>query len=105
LITPSDLKHIFLLERKKAFGEVFYLGTSGDLPWFRKLLVGLSTQNSGFDSRTSTRNFCFGKILELKKYFLRVLRFSPVSVIPPLFRLFHIFRVVSVIQFSEDNVA
>jgi hypothetical protein len=55
-------KHIFILERKKVLREVFNLVPSGDLPWFRELLVGLSAQNSGFDPRQFHVSFVLVKI-------------------------------------------
>jgi hypothetical protein len=98
-------KHVCIIERKIVLREIFNLGPAGDLPWFRELLVDLSAQNSGFDPRQLKVSFVLVKNWKWEHFSSEYFEFSPVTVIPPVLRLFNIFRAESVIQFSVDNVA
>jgi hypothetical protein len=51
------------------------------MPWLRRLLVGLPLRRTGFHPGSVHVGFVVDKVV-LGRVFLRVLRFSPVSVIP-----------------------
>jgi hypothetical protein len=53
------------------------------VPWLRRLIAGLSPRRPGFDSGSVHVGFVVDKVA-LGQVFLRVLRFSPVSFIPPV---------------------
>jgi hypothetical protein len=53
------------------------------VPWLRRLVADLSPQRPGFDPGSAHVGFVVDK-LALGQVFLRVLRFSPVHVIPPV---------------------
>jgi hypothetical protein len=53
------------------------------VPWLRRLAAGLSPRRPGFDPRSVHVGFVVDKVV-LGQVFLRVLRFSPVSFIPPV---------------------
>jgi hypothetical protein len=52
------------------------------MPYLKRLFAGLSARRSGFASRAIHLIFVVGKVA-LGQVSLRVLRFSPVSIIPP----------------------
>jgi hypothetical protein len=53
------------------------------VPWLRWLVTGLSPQRPGFNPGSVHVEFVVDKVA-LGQVFLRVLRFSPVSFIPPV---------------------
>jgi hypothetical protein len=53
------------------------------VPWLKRLSAGLSPWRPGFAPESVHLGFVVDKV-ELAQVFLRVLRFSPVSIIPPL---------------------
>jgi hypothetical protein len=53
------------------------------VPWLRRLVTGLSPRRPGFDPGSVHVGFVVDKVA-LGQAFLRVLRFSPVSLIPPV---------------------
>jgi hypothetical protein len=53
------------------------------VPWFRRLVAGLSPPRTGFDPRSVHVGFVVDKVA-LGQAFPRVLRFSPVNFIPPV---------------------
>jgi hypothetical protein len=52
------------------------------VPWLRSLVAGLSPRRPGFAPRSIHVGFVMDKVA-LGQVFLRVLRFSPVNIIPP----------------------
>jgi hypothetical protein len=52
------------------------------VPWLRSLVVGLSPRRPGFTPGSIHVGFVVDKVA-LGQVFLRVLRFSPVNIIPP----------------------
>jgi hypothetical protein len=64
------------------------VGTSVRLavPNFRRLVAGFSPWSSGFAPRTVHMEFVLDKVA-MGKFSLRVLQFSPVSIIPPLLHI------------------
>jgi hypothetical protein len=60
-------------------GKLFYDVFSVTRPWLRSLVAGLSPRKPGFASGLIRVGF----VVALGQVFLRVLRFSPVNVIPP----------------------
>jgi hypothetical protein len=54
------------------------------VPWLRRLVAGFSPRRSGFDPGSVHVEFVVDKVA-LGQVFLRVLRFSPVNFIPPVF--------------------
>jgi hypothetical protein len=52
------------------------------MPWLRLLLAGLSPQRPGFAPKTVHARFAVDKVA-LGQVSLRVLRLSPVNIIPP----------------------
>jgi hypothetical protein len=52
------------------------------VPWIRWLVAGLSPRRPGFAPRSINVGFVVDKVA-LRQVFLRVLRFCPVSIIPP----------------------
>jgi hypothetical protein len=61
------------------------------VPWLRRLVAGLSSRSPGFAPGSIHVGFVVDKV-ELRQDFLRVLRFSPVNIIPPSFSIIHIIR-------------
>jgi hypothetical protein len=57
---------------------------TGVVPWLRSLVAGLSPLNPEFAPGSIHVGFLVDKVA-LGKVFLRVLRFSPVNIIPPSF--------------------
>jgi hypothetical protein len=55
------------------------------VPWLRRLVAGLPPRRPGFDPGPDHVGFVVDKVA-LGQVFLRVLRFSPVSFIPPVLR-------------------
>jgi hypothetical protein len=55
----------------------------GAMPWLRSLVAGLSPRRPGFAPGSIHVGFVVDK-MALGQVFLRVLRFSPVNIIPPL---------------------
>ena len=53
------------------------------MPWLRPLVAGLSPRRPWFDPGSVHVEFMVDKVA-LGQVFLRVLRFSPISVIPPV---------------------
>ena len=53
------------------------------VPWLRRLVAGLPPQRPGFDPGSVHVGFVVDKVA-LGQVFPRVLRFSPVSFIPPV---------------------
>jgi hypothetical protein len=53
------------------------------VPWLRRLVAGLSPRRPGFDPGSVHVGFVVDKVA-LGHVFLGVLRFSPVSFVPPL---------------------
>jgi hypothetical protein len=53
------------------------------VPWLRSLVTGLSPRRPGFAPRSIHVGFVVDKVA-LGQVFLRVLRFSPANIIPPL---------------------
>ena len=53
------------------------------VPWLRRLVPGLSPLRAGFDLRPVHVSCVAGKVA-LGQVFLLVLRYSPVSYIPPM---------------------
>jgi len=56
------------------------------VPWLRRLVAGLSPRRPGFAPGSVHVGFVVDKVA-LGQVFLRVLRFSPVSIIPPWFSI------------------
>ena len=54
------------------------------VPWLRRLVAGLPPRMPGFDPGSVHVEFVVDKVA-LGQVFLRVLRFSPVNFIPPVF--------------------
>jgi hypothetical protein len=52
------------------------------VPWLRRLVAGLSPRSPVFAPRSVHVGFVVDKVA-LGQVFLRVLRFSPVSIVPP----------------------
>jgi hypothetical protein len=61
---------------------MFNLKVSKAVPWLRWLVAGLSLRRPGLAPGSIHVGFVVGKVA-LGQVFLRVLRFSPVSIIPP----------------------
>lgn len=60
------------------------------MPWFRRLVAGISVWRSGFIPRPVRVSFVVDKMVQ-KTCLFPVLLFSPISVIPPIFRThFHL---------------
>jgi hypothetical protein len=53
------------------------------VPWLRRLAASLSPRRPGFDPGSVHVGFVVNKVA-LGQVFVRVLRFSPVSFIPPV---------------------
>jgi hypothetical protein len=56
------------------------------MPWLKWLVTGLSLQRAGFLPKSIHVGFVVDKVA-LGQVFLRVLRFSPVIIIPPLLHI------------------
>ena len=54
------------------------------VPWLRRLVAGLPPRRPGFDPGSVHVGFVVNKVT-LGQVFSRVLRFSPVNLIPPVF--------------------
>jgi hypothetical protein len=52
------------------------------VPWLRRLVAGLSPRRSEFASESIHVGFVVDEV-SLRQVFLRDLRFSPVSIVPP----------------------
>jgi hypothetical protein len=55
------------------------------VPWLRRLAAGLPQRRPGFDPGSVYVGFVVDKVA-LGQVFPRVLRFSPVNIIPPVLR-------------------
>ena len=56
------------------------------MQWLRQLLADVSLRRPGFDPRPVHVNFVMGKVALGQVFVIVVLRFPPVSVIPPVSR-------------------
>jgi hypothetical protein len=63
-----------------------YIGVKVAVIWFRRLFVGLYRRSHGFTPGSIDVGFVVDKVA-LRLVFLRVLRFSPVNIIPPSFSI------------------
>jgi hypothetical protein len=68
--------------RNKKEVPIWYTG--GAVPWLRQLVAGLSPRSPGFVTGSIHVGFVVEKVA-LGQVSLRVLRFSPVNIIPPSF--------------------
>jgi hypothetical protein len=63
---------------------MMYIGVEVAVIWLRWLVAGLSRRSHGFTPGSIHVGFVVDKVA-LGQVFLRVLRFSPVNIIPPSF--------------------
>jgi hypothetical protein len=56
------------------------------VPWLKRLVAGLSPRRTGFAPESTHVGFVVDKVV-LGQVFLRVLRFSPANIIPPLLHI------------------
>jgi hypothetical protein len=75
----------------QTFIDICFTDDSVAVPWLRWLVVGLSLRSPGFSLGSIHVGFVVDKVA-LGQVFLRVFRFSPVSIIPPSFsvRIYHL---------------
>ena len=72
------------------------------MPWLRRLVAGLSPRKPGLDPGLVHVRFVVDKVT-LGHVFLRLLRFSPVSIIPPLLRT-HLHIQFAVIRRTNGRI-
>ena len=70
-------------ELKRLFPFTFHR----PVPWLWRVAAGISSRRSGFGLRLVRVRFMVDKV-GLGQVFLQVLRFYPVSIIPPMFHTF-----------------
>jgi len=63
------------------------------VPSLRQSVAGLSPQRLGFDPWSFHARSVVDKVV-LAHFFLRILRFSPVSIIPPVLQTFFIYILI-----------
>jgi hypothetical protein len=78
---------VVFLNRKWSWGLYFrHVFLPAAVPWLKRLVAGLSPRKSGFAPGSIHVGFVVDKVV-LRQIFLRVIRFSPANIIPPLLHL------------------